>query len=212
MKNALFCILLLASTSFTVHASQSSSWQHRVKQSQTNGSSLSREQIREIMLGNSDLSEEEVNAFIDRLNSVFDVEENEPLPIKGVLYTSGHNGALFLDRDVWLMDASILEPETGQILEVPDLYSVEFENSGVKLEIAYKWMFTFIPSDTSIKSLHKGTYGRGIGITLNTMLGLEGSWMPGKNREGNLFHLAIKVGLGGGLSFPKMTFTQREVL
>ncbi|MNL51031.1 hypothetical protein D3C87_1740970 [compost metagenome] len=72
-------------------------------------------------------------------------------------------------------------------------------------------MFTFIPNGVNVDELNCGVYGRGLGLVAEAFLGLEGSWMPAKNRAHDLFHVAIKLGFGGGILVPKMEFKLRDI-
>jgi hypothetical protein len=172
---------------------------------------VSREALARFIQEKSDLKAEEAARLVEQIAQQFNASPGSYLPIQGALYTSGLNGALFVDTDTWLMDVAVLGPN-GQFVDVPELFAAKFENGGLKFELAYKWMFTFIPTSASnIRSLNGAVYGRGLGITLENFVGLEGAWMPGENRSGSLFHLAIKLGWGAGIQFPKMTLYLRHI-
>ena len=157
------------------------------------------------------LSDEQINHLIDQLLAHLGSQPSERIPIRGVLFAHGMNVALLMDTDVWRMNATLVHPTTGELVEINDLFDVEFHNGGIKAELAYKWMFTFVPSQMTVQQLDGGTYGRGLGATMEALLGLEGAWMPGNNRPGHLFHAAIKAGFGGGINFPKMEFKLRRI-
>ena len=161
----------------------------------------------------TNLTKEQVEIFLDKLSQEFNVDSGESIPISGFLFTRGMNAALFLDTDEWLMSATVFDPNTSQLIDIPDLYSVHFYNGGLKLELAYKWMFTFIPSNTSVHQLDGRVYGRGLGGTMECFVGLEGSWMPDSYsiRQQPVYHVALKVGFGAGIHFPKMEFTKRDI-
>lgn len=175
------------------------------------GPDMSRTEVAEIIRKNSQLNEEQINKLIDELVAGLGAQPGPRIPIRGVLFTHGMNGALLVDTDDWYLDATIVDPATGQLVEFKDLFSVRFHNGGIKAELAYKWMFTFVPSDTTVHQLDGAVYGRGLGGTMEAFLGLEGAWMPGENRPGHLFHVAVKAGFGGGLNFPKMEFRLRRI-
>ncbi|MEK2645127.1 hypothetical protein [Bdellovibrio sp. BCCA] len=172
---------------------------------------ISKTELADSLKKNTNLSQEQIDGLISVLQKQFDVKPDERIPIEGYLYSSGMNGALFVDHDIWNFDATMKVPGSQELVTIHDLYSCDFHNGGLKFEIAYKWMFTFIPRGVTVDQLDGAVYGRGIGIVADALLGLEGSWMPAKNRNHDLFHAAIKVGIGGGFVFPKMEFKLRPI-
>lgn len=172
---------------------------------------MAREDVEEIVRQNSSLSEEQIRRLVDDLSVEFGVEPGQRIPIQGVMYAHGMNLAFVLDTDEWMFDATIVDPETKELIKIPNLYVVEFHNGGIKMELAYKWMFTFIPSGMTVSQLDGGVYGRGLGATMEAFFGLEGAWMPGEDRPGHLFHVALKAGFGSGINFPKMEFKKRRI-
>ncbi len=172
---------------------------------------ISVKELTESIRKNTSLSQEQVDGLIQTLQKQFDVKPEERIPIEGYLYSSGMNGALLVDHDVWNFDATLKVPGTQELVTIHDLYSCDFHNGGLKFEIAYKWMFTFIPRGVTVDQLDGAVYGRGIGIVADALLGIEGSWLPAKNRNHDIFHAAIKVGIGGGIVFPKMEFKLRSI-
>ncbi|WP_291516612.1 hypothetical protein [Bdellovibrio sp. ArHS] len=172
---------------------------------------ISKEQLTNSLAKNTDLSKEQIDALVETLRQQFGIKPEQKIPIQGYLYSSGMNWALLIDHDTWLFDATIRDPNTRELVDLKDLFLCDFHNGGFKFEVAYKWMFTFIPSGVNVDELHGGIYGRGLGLVADALLGLEGSWLPAKNRKHDIFHVAIKVGLGGGLVFPKMEFKLRQI-
>lgn len=170
------------------------------------------DEVRSVLL-NQNLSVEEADKVIGALKETFGDESGEEMiAISGVIYSRGFNFGLIFDSDNWYMDATFISPETNQLVGVNDLFKVRFKNGGIKFDLSYKWMFIFVPSGVDIRTLDRSVYGRGVGVTLNVAFGVDAAWMPGKNSPGSLFLIAPKVGLGGGLTFPKMTFEFNEPL
>ncbi|MEK7390416.1 MAG: hypothetical protein AAB036_12050 [Elusimicrobiota bacterium] len=133
---------------------------------------------------------------------------DRPLAISGMLYSSGINGAFFVDTDDWSFDASFKDEKTGKLVKVPGLYNVTFNDGGVKIEVVYKWIFVFLTSDMTVHTLDKAVFGRGLGLTiggLGPMIDIEA--MFASNRPGFAIVAAPKIGIGGGVMFPKMTFS-----
>nr|WP_295905375.1 hypothetical protein [uncultured Bdellovibrio sp.] len=194
------CVLILSFLSFNTVFAQDVS-----------GDGISKTELVDSLRKNTNLSQEQIDGLIQVLQKQFDVKPEERIPIEGYLYSSGMNGALFVDHDVWNFDATMKVPGSQELVTIHDLYSCDFHNGGLKFEIAYKWMFTFIPRGVTVDQLDGAVYGRGIGVVADALLGLEGSWMPAKNRNHDVFHAAIKVGIGGGIIFPKMEFKLRPV-
>lgn len=172
---------------------------------------ISGRELSEFIRKNTNLKQEQIDALILALQKQFDVKPEERIPIEGYLYASGMNGAFFVDHDIWNFDATLKVPGSNELVTIHELYSCDFHNGGLKFEIAYKWMFTFIPKGVTVDQLDGAIYGRGIGLVADALLGLEGSWLPAKNRNHDVFHVAIKVGIGGGIVFPKMEFKLRTV-
>lgn len=168
-------------------------------------------ELVESLKKNTRLNDEQINQLVQTLQQQFGVAVTEKIPISGYLYASGMNGALLLDHDTWLFDAALKVPGTDEVVRIPELFMCDFHNGGIKFEIAYKWMFSFIPSGVSVSELNGAVYGHGVGVVAEAFLGLEGSWMPAKNRANDLFHAALKLGFGGGLVFPKMEFKMRPI-
>ncbi|WP_374029563.1 hypothetical protein [Bdellovibrio bacteriovorus] len=172
---------------------------------------ISKEKLVESIQKNTSLSVEQIETLVQTLQQQFNVRPDQKIPIQGYLYSDGMNGALLFDHDTWYFDAALRMPGSNEVVRIPELFLCDFHNGGFKFEIAYKWMFTFIPNGVSVDELHGGIYGRGVGLVADALLGLEGSWLPAKNRAHDIFHVAIKVGFGGGLIFPKMEFKLRQI-
>lgn len=160
---------------------------------------------------NTGLNAEQINQLVQTLQQQFGVSVTEKIPISGYLYASGLNGALLVDHDTWLFDAALKMPGSDEVVRIPELFLCDFHNGGIKFEVAYKWMFSFIPNGVSVSELNGAVYGRGVGLVAEAFLGLEGSWLPAKNRAHDLFHVALKLGVGGGIVFPKMEFKMRQI-
>lgn len=177
-----------------------------------NDQGISRASLARALSRDTDLTPQQVDSLIGLLEQQFQVAPNQKIPISGYLYTSGMNGAFFVDHDSWVLDATLVDPNTGKLVDIPRLFLCDFHNGGIKIEVAYKWMFTFIPQGMTVSSLNGAVFGRGIGGVWDSLLGFEASWMPGQNRPGSLLHVALKLGLGAGLVFPKMEFKLRRVV
>lgn len=173
---------------------------------------VSRSDLAKTISDNTDLSPAQVNGLIALLEQQFQVTPGNKIPISGYLYARGINAGFIIDNDTWHMNATIVDPQTGKLVNIPKLFLCDFYNGGLKLELAYKWMFTFMPSGMTVDSLDGAVFGRGLGVAVApTFAGIEGSWMPGQNRQGSLYHVAVKIGYGEGLMFPKMKFHLRKI-
>ena len=168
-------------------------------------------ELIESLKRNTTLNPEQITQLVQTLQEQLGVSVEQKIPISGYLYASGMNGALLVDHDTWLFDAAIKVPGTEEVVKIPELFLCDFHNGGLKFEVAYKWMFSFIPSGVNVSELNGAIYGRGIGLVAEATLGLEGSWLPAKNRAHDLFHVALKLGVGGGIVFPKMEFKMRQI-
>ncbi|WP_413575807.1 hypothetical protein ACLVWU_15665 [Bdellovibrio sp. HCB290] len=173
---------------------------------------ITKEKLIESIKKSTSLSDEQIESLMQTLALQFKLRPEQRIPIKGYLYASGMNGAMLVDHDVWYFDANLVDPATNEIVKIPELFLCDFHNGGFKFEVAYKWMFTFIPSGVNVDELNGGLYGRGVGLVADAFLGAEGSWLPAQNRAHDVFHLALKVGFGGGIVFPKMEFKLRQIV
>lgn len=176
-----------------------------------NDEGISKQKLVESLSKNTTLNSEQIENLIVTLQKQFDLKPDQKIPIKGYLYSSGMNGAFFVDHDTWVFDANLQVPGSSELVHIPGLFLCDFHNGGLKFEVAYKWMFTFIPNGVNVDELHGALYGRGVGVVAEAFLGLEGSWMPAQNRNHDLFHVAIKLGFGGGIVMPKMEFKLRTI-
>lgn len=176
-----------------------------------NDKGLSEQELRESIRRSTRLSDEQISGLITALRQQFQVPVEARIPVKGYLYAHGLNFGFFVDHDVWTFDAILQDPVTKELVPVPNLFLCDFHNGGLKVEWAYKWMFTFIPMGVDVHQLHGAVFGRGVGVVFDPVLGIEGSWLPGKNLAQDVFHVAVKLGLGGGLIFPKMEFKLRAL-
>lgn len=176
-----------------------------------NDAGFTQTQLVESLKKNTRLNQEQIDQLVRILQEQFGVTVTEKIPISGYLYASGMNGALLVDHDTWLFDVALKVPGTDEVVRIPELFLCDFHNGGLKFEVAYKWMFSFIPSGVSVSELNGAVYGRGIGLVAEAFFGLEGSWLPAKNRANDLFHVALKLGVGGGMIFPKMEFKMRPI-
>ncbi|WP_413585266.1 hypothetical protein [Bdellovibrio sp. HCB274] len=172
---------------------------------------ITKEQLVESIKKSTSLNDEQIESLIQTLSTQFKLGPEQRIPIKGYLYAAGMNGAMLVDHDVWYFDANLVDPATQQIVKIPELFLCDFHNGGLKFEVAYKWMFTFIPSGVNVDELNGGLYGRGVGVVADAFLGAEGSWLPAQNRPHDIFHVALKLGFGGGIVFPKMEFKLRQI-
>ena len=165
---------------------------------------ISETSLRESIQKNSSLTTAQIDALIAGLRKQLGVESGQKIPIQGYLYTHGMNVALFVDHDAWTFDATLRTPGSEQLVDIPDLFICDFKNGGLKAEVAYKWMFTFIPRGANVDDIDGGVYGRGVGGVLDAFLGFEASWLPAQNRPHDMLHIGLKLGFGAGLVFPKM--------
>lgn len=165
---------------------------------------MSEAELRASISKNTKLSQPQIDSLVALLQKQFHLQPEQNIPIQGYIYAHGMNVALLVDHDEWTFDATIRHPQTNDLVDIPELFNCDFHNGGLKAELAYKWMFTFIPRGANVQDLDGGIYGRGVGLVAEAALGLEGSWMPAKNRPHDLLHVAIKLGFGGGFVFPKM--------
>lgn len=165
---------------------------------------ISEQDLKASIVRNSSLSAAQVDSLIAILQKQLGVEAGQKIPIEGFLYTHGMNGAFFVDHDTWKFDATIRAPNSNELVDIPNLFICDFKNGGLKAELAYKWMFTFIPRGANVEDLDGGIYGRGIGVVFDAFFGVEASWMPAENRSHDMLHIAAKLGFGAGLVFPKM--------
>ncbi len=134
-------------------------------------------------------------------------KERGSLPISGVLKTSEFNVACFRDSNDLTLDTTF---KTGSTLvKIPDMFAAYYENGGLTFDICYRWIFVLITGEEDVVSMDGAIYGRGVGVTLDAGIGVEAQYLPGKNRVSDLWILSPKIGIGGGIVFPKMTFTQR---
>lgn len=172
---------------------------------------LERQDIENILHNTTVLNNEEITALVDKLINAYKCKPGARIPISGVLSTSGLNSAFFLDTGDWAMNASIIDPDTNKVVTIPNLFSTRFENGGFKVELSYNWIFVFIPAEISVQSLNNATYGRGLTLSFSPLFGLETGWAPGKNRPGSLFYGSFKMGIAGGISFPKMKFEMNKI-
>ena len=176
-----------------------------------NDPGISEKDLRASIARSTRLSTAQIDSIIIALKKQLNTGENEILPIRGYLYAHGMNGALLVDHDVWSFDATLKAPGGEELIDISNLFLCDFHNGGIKFEIAYKWMFTFIPRGVHATELDGGIYGRGIGVVFDPLLGFEGSWMPAQNRPHDLIHIALKLGVGAGVVFPKMEFKMRPI-
>ncbi|MDG0817691.1 hypothetical protein [Bdellovibrio svalbardensis] len=197
------CLIPVLTLLLTAHTALAASFDH--------DEGMSKAQLVESLSKNTSLNSEQIENLILTLQKQFALKPDQKLPIKGYLYAAGLNGALLMDHDTWLFDANIQVPGSSELVHIPKMFLCDFHNGGLKFEVAYKWMFTFIPNGVNVDELHGAIYGRGLGLVAEAFLGLEGSWMPAQNRAHDLFHVAIKLGFGGGILIPKMEFKLREI-
>jgi len=153
---------------------------------------------------NPETSDETISEIISALR---DTEKSQNLEVTGVIYFNGFNAACFYDSDKVIADATVRD-EQGNIVTIPQLYEIQFDNHGIKGELTYKWSFVFTTSDVNVKSMDNAVYGLGFGLDIDAVVGVEVSIMPGENAPGALIQVAPKVGLGGGIHFPRMSFTR----
>lgn len=165
---------------------------------------ISEADLRASIQKNSKLTPTQIDSLMAILQKQFNVQPDQKIPISGYIFAHGMNVALFVDHDSWNFDATIRNPGSDDLVDIPELFVCDFHNGGLKAELAYKWMFTFIPRGANVQDLDGGVYGRGFGAVAEALLGLEGSWIPAKNRSHDMFHVAVKLGFGAGFVFPKM--------
>jgi len=69
-----------------------------------------------------------------------------------ILFVSGLNLGLVLDRDEWIMEGVVNSKDRG-LLRIPRFFSMDFDNYGLTASATYKWMWILIPSTLSISDL-----------------------------------------------------------
>jgi hypothetical protein len=162
------------------------------------------------MLTQQGLDNDATSQIIAALKNDPENKSKEDLKLSTVLFTHGGNMALWVDNDSWNFDAAI--NYKGQTATVKELYEVYYWNGGLKSEISYKWMWVFIPKETSLRNLDGATFGGkilGRGIAMSTSIfakspvAIEAGWVARQGGIGNIFIVAAKVGWGmvGGLSY-----------
>lgn len=176
-----------------------------------NDQGISEQDLRESIRRHTRMTDEQVSGLITALRNQFGTTSDAPIPVRGYLYAHGLNFGFFVDHDTWTFNAVLQDPATRELVTIPDLFLCDFHNGGLKVEWAYKWMFTFIPMGVDVHQLNGATFGRGLGVVFDPVLGIEGSWLPGKNIVQDVFHVAVKLGLGAGVVFPKMEFKLRQI-
>lgn len=129
------------------------------------------------------------------------------LVITGALVTSGINGVFFIDNDIWELTAFAKDPASGKNIQLPNVFTRLYDG-GIKWGIHYKWVFAFLTNDVSVDELEGSVFGRGIGLEFNPGIGVEVGYLPGSNRPGGIILVQPKIGIGGGLAFPKMVFSR----
>lgn len=177
-----------------------------------NDKGIEEQDLRESLKRHTRLNDSQVSGLIMALRNQFQTAPDAPIPVRGYLYAHGLNFGFLVDHDTWTFDAVLQDPGSRELVSMPGLFLCDFHNGGIKVEWAYKWMFTFIPMGIDVHQLNGATFGRGLGIVFDPVLGIEGSWLPGKNLVQDVFHVAVKLGLGGGIVFPKMEFKLRHVV
>ena len=148
------------------------------------------------------------------LSIVKAMKESSPdkkLNVTGFLYTSGFNGAFFRDTDTWDFEATVAD-ESGTTVALPGVVTAELENGGIAFDLGYKWVLVFtMGNNLTYQTLNGASCGRGIGVTAEAVVGIDLAWMPCSNRTGSMFIVAPKIGFGGGLRFPKITFSTKSI-
>jgi hypothetical protein len=139
--------------------------------------------------------------------SVLGQAKDRKVTIKGVMYARGFNGACIRDTDDWALKVEIKDQTTGKMANLPGAYNVKLQNGGLVVELCYKWMFIFLTDEINASNLDGAVFGRGLGITAEVLIGIDIEALDGQNRTGWAFIVAPKIGIGGGLRFPRATFS-----
>jgi hypothetical protein len=159
------------------------------------------------MLSRQGLDTTASDQIIAALKQVPGAKSSSEIKLSTVLFSHGPNMAFFIDNDNWNFDAAV--KYNNKISKIKDLYDVYYYNGGYKSEWVYKWMWVFIPANTTLESLDGAVYGGkvlGRGIAVSSALGtgwaryvgLEAGWVASNKGLGNIFIVAAKVGMTGG--------------
>lgn len=158
------------------------------------------------MLTSQGLSSEVVDEFVEALKSSPGSEDRKELQVSAALFTHGGNLAFFVDNNAWNFDAFIKNKRTGELAEIENLFDVYYWNDGIKLELAYKWVWVFLSSDVSLDSLDGSEFGGeifGRGLAMKTSFGsklplaIEGGWVSRNNGPGHAFIVSGLAGITG---------------
>ena len=166
---------------------------------------LSKEELSNIIKKSTNLNKKQIAKIISIVTKKFGTDHESKLRIAGVLTGSRFNYSLFKDRKIWFFNASFIPDDTKDVVNVPKLYQVEFFNGGFKLELGYRWVFLFVPTNIDIEQLDGTTFGRGLAVT-NLIPFVDVGWMPGNEIPGHMFYISPIVGTWGSVTFPKMKF------
>jgi hypothetical protein len=195
-------------------------------------------QIREV-LTNQRVPNEIIDQLIVALNAGPDGKGGSA-EIGAALFTSGWNGAFFVDNNWWQFDAVVNNGHS--LVKIPELYNVDYFNGGLNVELSYKFTWIFLPAGTSLSSLDGAefggpVFGRGLEVRSTLMVGNpffgQFGWVQRTDgMPGNAFIVsggietltafafvtpANRAQLGKiirvpQITFPSLTFRQRKVL
>ncbi|MDD9952232.1 MAG: hypothetical protein OXT67_11780 [Zetaproteobacteria bacterium] len=172
---------------------------------------FSKQELTQMLQQDPHLKPDKVQRMVNAVANKLGTDGQGRLRLKGVLRGRGLHGALFRDSRTWAFDGSYIAADTRQLVRHKNLYYAKFKNSGLKLELGYKWIYLFVPDGLDVRELDQAVFGHGVATSLSFIytavpLSLEAGWMPGKNRSGNLFFVAPEVGVLISLTFPKIKF------
>ena len=173
---------------------------------------LNREDLFRTIKYTTDLGDEEINRILDLLGEELELEPGQEMRISAAMYADGWSLGFFHDTDKWLLDLTFIDSQTDTLVTLPEFYSVEFNNGGLKAEWALtKRLYIFIPEGMTIEALDGAVFGRGFGVGLLPLLGGELGTLPGRNRPGRIYYAAWSAGVGVGVTFPRMSFEKADI-
>ncbi len=130
--------------------------------------------------------------------------------VKGMMFLRGFDVGLIGNHAEWrVRSMTVYDKEIGRWIDInTPIYSVTYDNPGIAGYLGYKWhvlFFTLMPHLEEIEnSEYAGrVFNRGVSVDVDVMsVGL----MSGVNRPGYLYTVGAGIGIGAGVTFPKMTF------
>jgi hypothetical protein len=177
------------------------------------GRSISRESVIQMMTEDNAMTREQAVAVLAEIQSR-QIQNGKSKKVQMVMAARGFDGSFFVDtKDWYLRKVSYVDSATGRTVSLnqPYLFDFTYNNGGLTISLAYKWVFMLVLGDMDIRQLDGAVFGRGIGVTLDAVVGVDAQYLPGKNRSPDLVVLSPQLGLGGGVRFPRITFHQNKL-